>query len=104
MVETAIRQSKPLPDFSGSAAHEVRLTLEGTVQDAAFVRFLERVGEARLRSFSTHDFLILDALRREKTLTDFQCSRLPTLIEAGAVEPHGHGRGVRQMLLRNPHD
>ena len=101
MVETAIRQSKPLPDFSGSAAHEVRLTLEGTVQDAAFVRFLERVGEARLRSFSTHDFLILDALRREKPLTDFQCSRLPTLIEAGAVESHGHGRGVRHMLSRN---
>ena len=101
MVETAIRQSKPLPDFSGSAAHEVRLTLEGTVQDAAFVRFLERVGEARLRSFSTHDFLILDALRREKPLTDFQCARLPVLIEAGAVESHGHGRGVRHMLSRN---
>ena len=99
MVETAIRQSKPLPDFSGSAAHEVRLTLEGTVQDAAFVRFLERVGEARLRSFSTHDFLILDALRREKPLTDFQVARLPVLIEAGAVE--SHGRGVRHMLSRN---
>ncbi len=100
MVETAIRQSKPLPDFSGSAAHEVRLTLEGTVQDAAFVRFLERVGEVRLSSFSTHDFLVLDALRREKPLTDFQCSRLPALIEAGAVESHGHGRGVRHLLSR----
>lgn len=101
MYEAAIRQSKPLPDFAGSAAHEVRLTLEGTVQDAAFVRFLERVGEARLRSFSTHDFLILDALRREMPLTDFQCSRLPALIEAGAVESHGHGRGVRHLLSRD---
>ena len=101
MVETAIRQSKPLPDFTGSASHEVRLTLEGTVQDAAFIRFLERIGEERLRSFSTHDFLILDALRREQPLTLVQNARLPTLVEAGVVESHGRGRGVRHLLSRS---
>lgn len=100
MVESAIRQSKPLPDFAGSAAHEVRLTLEGTVQDAAFVRFLERVGEERLRSFSTHDFLVLDALRRDQPLTPSQQAQLPALIEAGVVESHGRGRGMRTLLSR----
>lgn len=53
MVETAIRQSKALPDYTGSATHEVRLRLDGTVKDPAFVRFLVRVGEERLKGFST---------------------------------------------------
>ena len=100
MVESAIRQSKPLPDFAGSSDHEVRLTLVGTVQDPAFVRFLERVGEQRLRSFSTHDFLVLDRLRRHQPLSPTLDARLPVLREAGVVERHGRGRGVRHILSR----
>ncbi len=100
MVENAIRQSKPLPDFSGSAAHEVRLTLQGTVQDPGFIRFLERVGEERLRSFSTHDFLALDALRRNDVLSPSLLARLPSLVETGVVERHGRGRGARYLLSR----
>lgn len=100
MVENAIRQSKPLPDFTGSSAHEVRLTLAGTVQDPAFIRFLERIGEERLRGFSTHDFLVLDALRRHQPLSPALEARLPGLVEAGVVERHGRGRGVRYILSR----
>ena len=100
MVETAVRQSKPLPDFAGSAAHEVRLTLSGTVQDSAFIRFLEQLGEDRLRAFSTHDFLALDALRRDQSLAENLRTRLPGLIEIGAVEVIGRGHGVRYLLSR----
>lgn len=100
MVENAIRQSKPLPDFTGTSAHEVRLTLAGTVQDPDFIRFLERVGEERLRSFSTHDFLVLDAIRRHQALVPMLQARLPALAEAGVVERHGRGRGVRYILSR----
>jgi ATP-dependent DNA helicase RecG len=42
MFERSVMQSKPLPDFTGSAAHEVRLTLHGIVTNAAFIRFLEK--------------------------------------------------------------
>ena len=100
MVESAIRQSKPLPSFAGSSAHEVRLTLQGTVQDPAFVRFLERIGEEQLRSFSTHDFLTLASLHHDEVLTTIQRERLPALIEAGVVEVMGRGRGVRHLLSR----
>lgn len=100
MVEAAIRQSKPLPDYTGSAAHEVRLKLDGTVKDPAFVRFLERVGEERLREFSTYDFLALDAIAREQPLTEAIRSRLPGLIETGVVESQGRGRGTRYHLSR----
>jgi ATP-dependent DNA helicase RecG len=100
MVETAIRQSKPLPSFAGSSAHEVRLTLEGSVQNPAFVRFLERLGEDRLRLFSTYDFLALDAICRDRPLTEPMRARLPGLIDAGAIEVQGRGRGVRHLLSR----
>ncbi|MBK7044101.1 MAG: putative DNA binding domain-containing protein [Rhodanobacteraceae bacterium] len=100
MVESAVRQSKALPDFSGSSHHEVRLTLSGVVQDPAFVRFLERVGEDRLRSFSTHDFLTLDSLRRHAPLAPLLSARLPALVEAGVIEQYGRGRGVRYLLSR----
>jgi len=103
MVESAVRQSKPLPDFAGSSAHEVRLTLAGTVQDPAFVRFLERIGEDRLRGFTTHDFLVLDALRRHQPLAPAMEARLPGLVDAGVVERHGRGRGVRYILSRGLH-
>jgi ATP-dependent DNA helicase RecG len=100
MFENAVRQSKPLPDFAGSSAHEVRLTLRGTVQDPAFVRFLERIGEERLQSFSTHDFLALDALRRNEPLAPALMARVPSLVDAGVVERIGRGRGVRYILSR----
>jgi len=101
MVESAIRQSKPLPDFSGSNAHEVRLKIEGTVRDPKFVQFLERLSEEKLRHFSTYDFLALDAIAKERPLNEATLSRLPGLVEAGAVESQGRGRGTRYHLSRN---
>ena len=101
MVENAVRQSKPLPDFSGSSSHEVRLILAGTVQDPAFLRYLERVGEETLQGFSTHDFLVLDALRRQQELSDPLKARLPRLVDAGLVERFGRGRGTRYLLSRS---
>ena len=96
--ETAIRQGKPLPSFAGTSAHEVRLTLEGMVKSTAFVRFIERLGEETLRSFSTCDFLALDYLHRDQPLTEHLKSRIPGLVETGAVETVGHGKGRRYLL------
>jgi ATP-dependent DNA helicase RecG len=100
MFESAIRQGKPLPSFAGTSAHEVRLTLHGTLASPAFVRFIERLGEERLKSFSTYDFLVLDFLGREEPLPEHLHQFLPGLIAAGAVESYGRGRGVRYMLAR----
>lgn len=100
MIESAIRQTKPLPDFSGSSAHEVRLVLAGTVQNPAFIRFLERLGDERLSRFSTGDFLALDALQRDQPLPAHLQDRLPGLIEAGAVEGQGRGKYARYFLSR----
>ena len=101
MFERAIRQGKPLPDFTGTSGHEVRLCLNGLIGDPAFVRFMERLGEETLRSFSTHDFLVLDCLHRDLPLNDALRARLPRLVEMGAVESNGgRGKGARYLLAR----
>lgn len=98
MVETAIRYGKPLPSFAGTASHEVRLTLEGGVRNPAFVRFMERLGDERLRAFTTRDYLALECLHQARELPAALKERLPGLIEAGAVEAIGRGRGARYIL------
>jgi ATP-dependent DNA helicase RecG len=100
MIEQAVRQTKPLPDFSRSAAHEVFLTLAGTVQNPAFLRFIERLGEDALASFQTLDFLALDALAQQRELSEPMKSRLPGLLDLGAVESRGQGKGRRNFLSR----
>ncbi|MBI2353459.1 MAG: putative DNA binding domain-containing protein [Deltaproteobacteria bacterium] len=98
--ESAIRQGKPLPSFAGTSAHEVRLILEGIVKSTAFVRFMERLGDETLRSFSTYDFLALDYLHREQLLPEHLKACLPSLIEVGAIESMGRGKGTRYLLSR----
>jgi hypothetical protein len=43
--EELIKQSKPAPDFARTDRYPVGLTLHGTVQDPAFVRFVEEVSK-----------------------------------------------------------
>jgi len=100
MFENAIRQGKALPSFAGTSTHEVRLTLHGSIASPAFVRFIERLGEEKIKSFSTYDLLALDFLRRELVLPDHLKACLPGLIAVGAVESIGRGRGTRYMLAR----
>jgi len=100
MFEQNIRQSKPIPNFAGSAAHEVRLMLRGVVTNPAFVQFLEKVGEDRLRSLSTFHFMVLDLLQREEFVPETLRSFLAELIELGVAETIGRGRGTRYILSR----
>ena len=97
--EETIRQSKPLPDFVGSDSHHVRLTLRGEVQNPAFIRFLENVGNERLASFTTQDFLVLDLLQREQMVPDTLRTRVPHLVQLGIIEKAGRGRHILSRAL-----
>jgi len=98
--ETAVKQGKPLPSFEGTSEHHVSVTLQGMVKSPAFVRFLERLGQETVKSFSTDDFLALDAVHRDLPLTDRFKARIPGLIQVGALETVGRGRGTRYLLSR----
>lgn len=100
MFEESVKQSKPLPDFTGTDAYQVILTLRGEVRDPAFLRFLEKIGQERLASFATEDFLVLDLVHREQRVPDLLKDRLRQLLTMGVVESVGRGRGTRYLLSR----
>ncbi len=96
--EEAIRRGKLPPDFTGTDRYQVDLVLPGQVQDPAFVLFLEKIGRERQISFCTQDLLILDRIHRDLPVEDPLKHRLPYLVETGALERVGVGRGVRYVL------
>jgi ATP-dependent DNA helicase RecG len=101
LFERAIRHSKPLPDFTGSEAHKVSLTLHGTMTDPDFVRFLEKIGQENLASFSTRDFLALNLVHRNQQIPPKLRSNLVALIERGvlSVSDRQWDRQTRKELL-----
>ncbi len=92
MFEESIRQSKPLPDFSGTDDYQVALTLDGTVRDPAFVRFLAAVGEANTATFTTRDWLVLGLVAHGEKVPRELRVRIPRLIELGIIERTGPRR------------
>lgn len=98
MVENAVRQGKPLPNFAGTGSHQVSLILEGGIRNPAFVRFMERLGQDVLDSFSTQDYLALECLQHERDVPAPLTERLPRLISIGAVEMLGRGKNATYIL------
>jgi ATP-dependent DNA helicase RecG len=101
MVKACILESKPQPDFWDTDDYQVSLTLHGEIQNEQFLRFLEKVGQERLETFSTEDFLVLDTLAKDQAVPEAFKPRLARLVESGVVEKLGNrGRGVRYILSR----
>ena len=69
--EESIRQGKSLPDFSYTDEHEVVLTLDGQIQDENFLRFLEKIGQEKLASFTTEDFFVLNLVHESNLFLQF---------------------------------
>lgn len=94
MYEECIRESKPTPDFTGTDAYQVSLSLHGEIQSPEFLRFLEKVGRERLASFTTQDFLALDLVHREQAIPQELKDRMPILIEQGVIEKAGRAKHI----------
>ena len=101
MFEQSIRQSKSVPDFTGTDQYQVVLTLPGEVQDPRFVRFLEKIGREQLQYFSTADFLALDLVHREQPIPERLKPNTRHLVSLRILETVGRGRGARAILSRN---
>lgn len=87
--EEAIRQSKPIPDFARTDQYQVGLTLFGTVEDPAFVRFVEKVGKETTVQFSTHDWLLLAMVAREGRVPKILRDRTQHMLDLGLIERVG---------------
>ncbi len=95
--EELIKQSKPTPDFSRTDGYQVGITLHGTVQDPAFVRFVEKVGRESTQFFGTHDWVIFAQAARGEKIPKGQQGRLNRLIDLGLIE---RGPGRTLLLAR----
>lgn len=94
MFSLSIRESKPQPDFKHTDEYQVSLTLHSEIQDPQFLRFLEKIGQERLSTFTAQDFLLLDLIRREQQIPADLKPRLTELLDQGVVERIGKGKFV----------
>ncbi|MCD8362903.1 MAG: putative DNA binding domain-containing protein [Lachnospiraceae bacterium] len=99
--ELSITEAKPLPDFTGTDENFVSMTLNGLIIDKRMLEVINQIGNERWESFSTEDFLLIDALYHEKSIPKNLRPRLKHLMESGIVEHIGHGKYV---LSRNLYD
>ncbi len=100
MFESCIKESKPLPNFSGTDDYQVYITISGDIRNPRFVSFLEKIGQETLATFSTDDYLLLDIIEQESEIPTFLRPRIDKLIELGVIERIGRGRGTRFILSR----
>ena len=84
--ETSIKEATQLPDFSGTDDNFVSLKLSGLVLDKKMLSLINKIGNERLDSLTTTDFLVINALYYEKPLNNNMRLRLKHLIEMGIVE------------------
>jgi len=92
--EISIREAKALPDFSGTDAYLVRITLNGLVIDNRMLLLINQIGSERLESLSTDDFLLINALFHEQSLTDELRGCTKKLVDMGIIERLGRKKLV----------
>lgn len=64
------------------------------MQNAEFVRFLDKLGAERLEMFTTRDYLVLDHIQRGERVPGALRGHVTRLVDLGVVERSG-----RQLLL-----
>lgn len=99
MYELSVQEAKALPDFAGTDDYLVILTLNGLIIDKAMLSVINRIGESNMEIMSTDDFLVVDALFREKPLTEKLRLRLKHLTDIGIVEHIGRNKYVLSRSL-----
>lgn len=98
--EACIKEGKPRPDFTNTDDNHFWITLHGVISNPDFIRFLEKVGNERLESFSTYDLLAINYIFNEQEVPDDLKDSLPKLLGSGVIERVGSGRGTRYILAR----
>ena len=97
--ETSVKEAKPLPDFSGTDDSFVSLTLNGLVIDKQMLSVINRIGNERLDTLTTADFLTINALYHDMPLDSHMQDRLKHLTELGIVEHIGRSKYVLSRSL-----
>ena len=97
--ETSVKEAKPLPDFAGTDDTFVSLALNGLVIDKQMLLVINRIGNERLDTLTTADFLTINALYHDMPLDNHMQDRLKHLTEMGIVEHIGRSKYVLSRSL-----
>ena len=91
MYEMAVREAKPLPDFTGSDAYFIKLTLNGRIVDTRMLTLIKKIGDERLEEMTTDDYIVLSMMFHGNGLEDIDRARFEHLVELGIVKPAERG-------------
>lgn len=84
--ELSIKEAKELPDFTGTDDNFVCITLNGLIIDTNMLSIINQIGNDRLETLSTGDFLVINALYHEIDLAENLRPHLKRLADLGIVE------------------
>lgn len=100
MVRTSLEEAKQPPDFAGTDAWQVSVTLHGTVQDERFLAFMQKLKHEGSAGFHLDDLVVIDLVHRDVPVPPKYQERISSLRDRGAIETIGRGRGQRVVLAR----
>ena len=83
--ETAIKEAKPLPDFTGSDSFFVKLTIPGKIIDSRMLTLIKQIDNERLESMTTDDYVLLSMLFQKQDVVDVRVNRFANLLKLGIV-------------------
>lgn len=97
--ELSIKEAKRLPDFTDTDDYFVHITLNGLILDKEMLSVIRQIGEERLETLSTADFLVINALYHDAPIKANLRPRFGRLIELGIVEHVGRNKYVLARSL-----
>lgn len=97
--ELNIKEAKQLPDFTGTDENFVSLTLNGLVLDMKMLSLINQIGNDRMEILSTGDFLTINKLYHEQSVTESLKPCLKKLMDLGIVEHIGRNKYVLARSL-----
>lgn len=98
--ESCIRESKGEPDFTHTDADHFWITLYGTIRQPEFLRVLEKIGNERLASFTTIDFIVIQSVFDGRKIPEPFTLNAKRLYEEGILEKHSQGKRRSWILSR----
>ena len=97
--ELSVKEAKQLPDFAGTDDSFVSITLNGVVLDTKMLSLINQIGNERMETLSTGDFLVINALYHETDIPQNLRPRIKQLAELGIVEHIGRKKYVLARSL-----
>jgi len=97
--ELSIKEAKSLPNFKGTDDNFVCITLNGLVLDKKMLTLINKIGNERLESLSTGDFLVINTLFHEQKLPENMRVYTKRLINMGIIEHTGRSKYILARSL-----